>query len=415
MPANAVSTSAYSYDGAMTGGAPASARVAATENSGQPITVEAATPARLAAIEADWRDLVARADVANVFMHPALVRLAGESTAHHPLVLLAWQTAGTKRRLAGVWAFSVGRAPRSVLPVTVLSSPPMPNAYLSTPVIDRDCLDAVIEAMLATIAATPGLPKTVALEAMSDGSATMQALARVLAARGAAPYVFSRSQRPKLASTLDGKTYLEKALSASSRKKLRQHRRRLAEKGVLQSTVVTDADDVSRAMEDFLALEASGWKGRERTALSSNPTDAKFARGMIATLAATGDASIHMLTLDGRPISMQIVLRSGPGAFTWKTAYDEAFRDFSPGMLLLEDYTAALLAEDSIAAVDSCAFDDSGYMAAWRERVPLAQLWFDARTGGSAAFAALARVQHAYLALRTRAKTLYRTLERKAG
>ena len=52
---------------------------------------------------------------------------------------------------------------------------------------------------------------------------------------------------------------------------------------------------------------------------------------------------------------MQIVLRAGPTAFTWKTAYDEALRDFSPGMLLLEDYTAAFLADPSIATVDSCS------------------------------------------------------------
>ena len=38
-------------------------------------------------------------------------------------------------------------------------------------------------------------------------------------------------------------------------------------------------------------------------------------------------------------------MRAGAVAFTWKTAYDEQFHDFSPGMLLLEDYTAAFLAD----------------------------------------------------------------------
>ena len=51
---------------------------------------------------------------------------------------------------------------------------------------------------------------------------------------------------------------------------------------------------------------------------------------------------------------MQLVVRAGTAAFTWKTAYDERFRDFSPGMLLLEDYTAALLADERIAFADSC-------------------------------------------------------------
>jgi CelD/BcsL family acetyltransferase involved in cellulose biosynthesis len=227
--------------------------------------------------------------------------------------------------------------------------------------------------------------------------------------------VFSRSLRPKLASNLDGKAYLEKALSSSSRKKLRQHRRRLAEKGALQSSILTDVEAVQRAFENSLALEAAGWKGRQRTALLSHEADAHFARAMIAALAAQGEAAIHMLTLDARPVSMQIVLRAGPAAFTWKTAYDEALHDVSPGMLLLEDYTAALLADAGVAYVDSCAFDDSGYMAAWTERAAIAQVWFDARRGGSPAFTVLTRLQMGYLALRRRAKALYQNhSQRKA-
>ena len=90
---------------------------------------------------------------------------------------------------------------------------------------------------------------------------------------------------------------------------------------------------------------------------------------------------------------MQIVGRAGAAAFTWKTAYDEQFQDFSPGMLLLEDYTAAFLADETIASVDSCSLDDSGYMAAWTERQPVADLWIDARRGGSLAFRVLSALQ----------------------
>ena len=48
---------------------------------------------------------------------------------------------------------------------------------------------------------------------------------------------------------------------------------------------------------------------------------------------------------------MQLVLRA---AFTWKTASDEKFSEFSPGILLLEDYTATFLGDTSIDFVDSC-------------------------------------------------------------
>lgn len=380
------------------------------------IDVEVAGGARLAEIEPDWHDLTARADAPNVFMNPALVRLAGDM---HPgarcVALLAWQEAADRRRLAGVWAFAIGRAPQSVLPISVLSAPPMAHAFLATPVIDRGCLDETLGAMLEHIAGDIALPKIVALDAMGADGATMHALSRVLAARGSALCIFGQALRPKLASTLDAKQYMEKALSSSSRKKLRQHRRRLGEKGALESRIIAEPTAVSAAFEAFLKLEASGWKGRQSTALLSNEADASFARAMIAELAPRGDACIHALTLDGRPVSMQIVLRAGAVAFTWKTAYDEALHDFSPGMLLLEDYTAAFLADDSIAYVDSCAFDDTSFMAAWSERQAIAHLWIDVRRGTSASFTVLARLQKTFLSLRAGAKTIYRAYMRKWG
>jgi len=362
------------------------------------IVVEHASAERLAGLADDWRDLTQRADVANVFMHPALLC---EAIAAYPdrniSALLAWQD--EPARLVGIWAFSSGRA--------LLSAPTTPNAYLATPVIDRDCLEPVVDGFLNFIAANANLPSIIALDTMDADTATFAALTRVVATRRGALHMFSRTQRPKLASDLDAKAYFEQAMSASSRKKLRQHRRRLGEKGALESSTVNEADAVRRAFENFLVLEASGWKGRQGTALLSDPADAAFTRAMIAALAAQGQAEIHSLALDGRPVSMQVLLRAGRTAFTWKTAYDEALHDFSPGTLLFEDYTARLLADKDIDSVDSCSFDDSGYMASWRERKEVAHLWLDARAGGSITFHIRARLQSAYLALRARAKAVY--------
>ena len=377
------------------------------ERAAAKVTVEIASGARLAGIQSEWRDLVARADVPNVFMHPVLVALSACYPDTRCVALLGWSDRGGQPQLVGFWAFVVGRAPRSIIPISVLAAPPFAHAYLAMPAIDRDLLDETLEAMLACIAGDPSLPKIIALDAMRADGATMRALTRVLDSRGSTPCILRRSLRPMLASNLDGKHYMEKALSGSSRKKLRQHRRRLAEKGAFESKIVTEPEAVGRALEDFLRLEAAGWKGRKRTALLCNPADATFTREMMTSLAPQGDAWIHALYLDGRPVSMQIVLRAGAAAFTWKTAYDEALHDFSPGMLLLEDYTAALLADHGIAYVDSCSYDDSGFMAAWGERQAMAELWIDARRGGSAAFAHLSRLQDIYLRLRAQAKAAY--------
>ncbi len=167
--------------------------------------------------------------------------------------------------------------------------------------------------------------------------------------------------------------------------------------------------DVSAAFEQFLVLEASGWKGRHGDALNCSPSDAAFARRMIATLSARGDARLYALCLDGRPVCMQIVLRCGDAAFTWKTAYDEDLRDFSPGILLLENYTKALLADPTIAFVDSCTFSEDSFMSVWRERETLTHLWIDARRGGSLSFFTCARMQAIALRARGHLKRFYKT------
>jgi CelD/BcsL family acetyltransferase involved in cellulose biosynthesis len=208
-----------------------------------------------------------------------------------------------------------------------------------------------------------------------------------------------------LASGLDAKSYFEAALSASSRKKLRQYRRRLGEKGRLETRHLQAPGAVRAAFEQYLALEAKGWKGRAGTALLSDANDAAVARAMIAALARDGAASIFSLELDDRPVSMQVVLRAGAIAFTWKTTYDEAFGDFSPGMLLLEDYTAALLEDAGVGAVDSCAFDATSYMATWMERRRVADVWIG--VGPHGPFRVATGLQTAFLRVRAAVKTLY--------
>lgn len=372
------------------------------------VSVEIADVASFTAAHHAWTDLLGRADTPNVFMDPALVRAAADANPRTRYrALMAWKQAGGRRQLIGAWAFAVGAARYSLLPIRVLNAPFHFQSHLATPVVDCDHAEAAFEAMLDCIADDPELPNIAAFDMMSTGGSTYAALMRVLTRRGGSACVFEQSIRPRLESDLDGKAYLEKSLSSSTRKKLRQHRRRLSEKGKLETVVASEPQAVRVALEQFLAMEAAGWKGAQGTALLSNTADAAFIRGAIGGLAQRGCTSIHSLTLDGKPISMQMVARAGSIAFTWKTAYDEAFHEFSPGALLLEDYTAAFLADKSITAVDSCSFDETGLMSAWSERQPIADLWIDVRRGGSLGFSLVSGAQKAYREWRSTAKRAY--------
>src|SRR5436305_98018 len=100
---------------------------------------------------------------------------------------------------------------------------------------------AVRAPAVARGATRPIVVEIVTLDTMSTDCATAAALHRVLSAREGATCELAQYRRPKLSTGLDGKSYLQQALSSSSRKKLRQQRRRLAEKGTLASVVHRDA------------------------------------------------------------------------------------------------------------------------------------------------------------------------------
>ena len=59
-------------------------------------------------------------------------------------------------------------------------------------------------------------------------------------------------------------------------------------------------------------------------------------------------------------------------AYTWKTAYDETYAQFSPGTLLMIEVTEQHLDDPNIMTTDSCAVPDHPVMSRlWTERKPI--------------------------------------------
>lgn len=74
------------------------------------------------------------------------------------------------------------------------------------------------------------------------------------------------------------------------------------------------------------------------------------------------------LTINGRPIAMLASFLTPPVAFSYKTAFDERFARFSPGVLLQRE-NLRLLERPGITACDSCAAADHPMIDhIWRER-----------------------------------------------
>src|SRR5690606_36521560 len=181
--------------------------------------------------------------------------------------------------------------------------------------------------------------------------------------------VTDRFQRPMLDNSSDGEAYLRHSASPHHSGEMRRQWRKLSQQGRLEYRVARQPEEVRTGMEAFLALEANGWKGRQRTALVNDRYHAAFAREAITNLAEIDAVRIHTLDIDGRTIASTIVFVMAGDAYTWKTAYDEEFARLSPGKLLMMKLTEWHLDDANILRTDSCAVPDhpmAGRM--WHER-----------------------------------------------
>ena len=196
------------------------------------------------------------------------------------------------------------------------------------------------------------------------------------------PRVLHSNLRACLDATRDADELLQDALGSKKLKELRRLRHRLAEHGSVQFDIARSPGDVAAAIETFLVLEASGWKGARGTALAQNDGDISFIRRATTALAATGQCEIVTLRAGDTPIAAGIVLRHQDRAFFFKIGVDQRFSKYSPGVQLTLDLTRHLCADPSIASADSTASPDHPMInPIWRGRFAIGDVLIPLRRG----------------------------------
>ena len=252
-------------------------------------------------------------------------------------------------------------------------------APLGTPLLHQENAGESVETLLRMLA-DPALKlaPVLCLDQQRTACKTIHLLEQAARTLGLPTAYLSRHRRGVLApaaNQLTGDSYLRQSMTPKRHREYRRLLRRLKETGDVSFEVIHAPRAILDAVETFLTIEASGWKGRSGTALSSHKQIAAFSRQAISSLAEKNRCEIHTMSFNKRMIAALVCFKSGDELFAWKMAFDEEFKHYSPGVQLLMHATEHWLGLANIRLVDSLATANHTLInRLWRERQPIGDL-----------------------------------------
>ncbi|MFC4172931.1 GNAT family N-acetyltransferase [Microvirga sp. GCM10011540] len=156
------------------------------------------------------------------------------------------------------------------------------------------------------------------------------------AIRGGVPGYFAHRGWRYSYSFLDVQGEYESYLKTlgNMRKNLGRYHRKLQSRGQVCFEVKRGSAAQEDFLEEFLALEASGWKGRNGTAIASKSDSTEFYKALVRNLATRGQLEWHTMRVNNHLVAAEMGIRCGAALVLPKTAYDENYADCRPGNLL---------------------------------------------------------------------------------
>ena len=309
---------------------------------GQPLGVHlracvVKTAAELAPYVQRWEALAANAIEPNVFYEPWQVMSAlRDLTDAPPLeLLLVLNEAAVPPGLCGVFPLERSASYRG-LPVHSLRMWQHKYLFLCTPLVSREHAHSTLNHFLVWTASAEANCEIVSLEDIRADGPFADALKQALDSIRRPHFEECRYSRALLEvdAAQDSRAYMEAALSKKKIKEYRRLAQRLSEQGDMRFERLQPGADVQPWLDEFLRLEASGWKGREGSAFASTAPDRHYFTEIVTQAHARGRLALLALRLDGVAIAMKCNFVGADGAWAFKIGFEESFAKYSPGVLL---------------------------------------------------------------------------------
>ncbi len=182
-----------------------------------------------------------------------------------------------------------------------------------------------------------------------DGSVAHYAMTKGLAA----PAVLTKSGACDYLPCASGAD-LSQRTSKNFKGNLRKARNKLGQLADVEFVWARALPDLRARFDEFLAVEASGWKGREGTgsAITLDPRLCAFYRSLVERFGATGSCEINLLRGDGTCLAAQFCLLTPDARHVLKIGYHEQHARMAPGNILMEKLFERCAAEEGTTSVN---------------------------------------------------------------
>lgn len=323
--------------------------------------------------DAEWSSLAKASSEPNAFFEPWFLRpaIAHLHDGQAPRLALARDGDG---RLVGLLPLTI--QPRyGRIPARHVGNWAHYQCFMGTPLVASGQETAFWHALIDTLDVCDWAEGFLSISGLqADGPAHRGLIAAAEAQARPAPIVHEYS-RAVLCSALSPEAYLDAAVRGKKRKEYRRLSNRLSEQGTVKHRTLVNAADLSAWCEEFLHLEAAGWKGEGGAALGNTAQTKAFFSEMMAGALHAGRLDFKRMDLDGRAIAMLINFLTPPGSWSFKIAYDETLARFSPGVLIELENLRHVLENPSLEWMDSCAIENHPMIdRLWMERRRIIQV-----------------------------------------
>ena len=144
-------------------------------------------------------------------------------------------------------------------------------------------------------------------------------------------------------------------------------------------------------------MENTGWKQESGSSLLSCEKETALYRQIVRNAFVKGDLVFTRLCIDEKPIAYTLDITAPPWGFCLKSAIDQDYRKYSPGVMLEVETLKFHNSQNRLSLIDSCTSPDNAMLnELWPDRKPICDIVI-ARKGlpFSAIFRAIRKIKRA--------------------